>query len=68
MPDKEAKRTCDHTGDVQSDSGRPLRVVVDEGLRHVLAKDAPYRVRDLSVGDPNRPDPSNRTRGPTCAK
>ena len=40
--------------------GRPLRAVVEEGLRYVFAKDesvAPYRVRDLSVGDPNRADP-----------
>ena len=32
----------------------------EEALRYVLAKDesvAPYRVRDLSVGDPNRTDP-----------
>ena len=38
-------------------TGRPLRVVVNEGLRHVPTKDAPYRVRDLSVGDPDRTDP-----------
>ena len=41
-------------------TGRPLRAVVEEGLRHVLAKDEsadPYRVRDLSVGAPGGQDP-----------
>ena len=60
MLDKEAKCPCGHTGDAQADSGRPLRAVVEEGLRYVFAKDesvAPYHVRDLSVGDPNRADP-----------
>ena len=41
-------------------NGQPLREVVEEGLRSVLGKDetaVPYRVRDLSVGDPNRTDP-----------
>ena len=41
-------------------TGRPLRAVVEEGLRYVFAKDetaAPYRVSDLSVGDPSRADP-----------
>ena len=41
-------------------TGRPLRAVVEEGLRHVFAKDKPvaqYRVRDLSVGDPGGRDP-----------
>ena len=41
-------------------TGRPLRAVVEEGLRHVFAKDkpvAPYHVRDLSVGDPGGRDP-----------
>ena len=41
-------------------TGRPLRAVVEEGLRHVFARDesaAPYRVRDLSVGDPGSRDP-----------
>ena len=40
--------------------GRPLRSVVEEGLRQVLAKapDAPrYRLPDVSAGDPNAPDP-----------
>ena len=38
-------------------TGRPLRAAVEEGLRYVLGKNeiaVPYRVRDLSVGDPNR--------------
>ena len=42
------------------DTGRPLRAVVEEGLRHVFSKYepvAPYRVRDLSVGDPGGRDP-----------
>ena len=41
-------------------SGRPLRAVVEEGLRHVLATPAVragYRLPDLSVGDPDAPDP-----------
>ena len=41
-------------------TGRPLRAVVEEGLLHVLAQDesaAPYRIRDLSVGDPDGRDP-----------
>jgi hypothetical protein len=41
-------------------TGRPLRAVVEEGLRYVFARDEsadPYRVRDLSVGDPGGQDP-----------
>jgi hypothetical protein len=41
-------------------SGRPLRAVVEEGLRLALAQqhEAPgYRLEDLSVGDPDKPDP-----------
>ena len=41
-------------------TGRPLRAVVEEGLRYVFAKsdsaDA-YRLRDLSVCDPVGQDP-----------
>ena len=42
------------------ESGRPLRAVVEEGLRLVLSSSAPdrrYRLADLQVGDPNAPDP-----------
>lgn len=42
------------------DSGRPLRAVVEDGLRLVLsATDIPnpYRLPDLSVGDPTDEDP-----------
>ena len=40
-------------------TGRPLRAVVEEGLRKVLATPARvrYRLPDLSVGDPDAPDP-----------
>lgn len=43
------------------ETGRPLRAVVEDGLRRVL--DAarrparPYRLPDLSAGDPCRQDP-----------
>ena len=41
------------------ETGRPLRVVVEEGLRLVL--ETPHRtgyiLPDLSVGDPDRRDP-----------
>lgn len=42
------------------DTGRPLRAVVEEGLRLVLS--APeaaesYRLPDLSIGDPTDDDP-----------
>lgn len=39
---------------------RPLRAVVEEGLRRVLAESQPvgrYRLPDRSVGDPNGTDP-----------
>ena len=41
-------------------SGRPLRAVVEEGLRLVLSTSAArsrYRLPDLSVGDPAGRDP-----------
>lgn len=41
-------------------SGRPLRAVVEEGLRRVLDAPAPrsrYRLSDLSVGNPDNDDP-----------
>ncbi len=41
-------------------NGRPLRAVVEEGLRLVLSTTAThsrYRLPDMSVGDPNDPDP-----------
>ena len=42
------------------ESGRPLRALVEEGLRRVLSDDTertPYRLPDLSVGDPGARDP-----------
>lgn len=39
---------------------RPLRAIVEEGLRRVLADATPrgaFRLRDASVGDPDAPDP-----------
>ncbi len=41
-------------------TGVPMRAVVEEGLRLALAAPAlaeDYRLPDLSVGDPNAPDP-----------
>ena len=41
-------------------TGRPLRAVVEEGLRQVLASPTrrePYVLPDLSVGEPGGPDP-----------
>ena len=43
-----------------SRSGRPLRAVVEEGLRQVLAgpsRPPRYRLPDMSAGDPDAPDP-----------
>ena len=43
-------------------SGRPLRAVVEEGLRLVLAAPvaARYELADRRVGDPERADPLER--------
>lgn len=41
-------------------SGRPLRSVIEEGLRRVLETPAPrnrYRLSDLSAGNPDNADP-----------
>jgi hypothetical protein len=41
-------------------TGRPLRAVVEEGLRLALAaakQQGGYELPDLSVGDPNGPNP-----------
>ncbi len=41
-------------------TGRPLRAVVEEGLRLVLTRQptqTTFRLEDYSVGDPNHPDP-----------
>lgn len=41
-------------------TGRPLRAVVEEGLRQVLSSAAspePYRLPDMSVGRVGDPDP-----------
>ena len=43
-----------------SKTGRPLRSVVEEGLRRVLAEEQTvnaYQLPDLSEGDPNANDP-----------
>ena len=41
------------------ETGRPLRAVVEEGLRRVLVTAGPshYKLPDLRVGDANAPDP-----------
>ena len=42
------------------ETGRPLRAVVEEGLRTVLFAQKnrpPYRLQDFSVGSENSPDP-----------
>lgn len=43
-------------------TGRPLRAVVEDGLRHVLSTPAPpaYELPDLRVGDPEGADPLER--------
>ena len=40
-------------------TGRPLRAVVEDGLRHVIEAPAPHRYElpDLRVGDSDAPDP-----------
>lgn len=40
-------------------TGRPLRSLVEEGLRYVLARErtGPYRLEDRSVGDAEGPNP-----------
>ena len=41
-------------------TGRPLRALVEDGLRQVLstgARRGPYRLPDLSVGNPDGRDP-----------
>lgn len=45
------------------ETGRPLRAVVEEGLRRVLARPARrgrYKLPDLRAGDPAAPDPLER--------
>ena len=46
------------------ETGRPLRAVIEEGLRQVLsaASTAPsrYRLPDASEGDASKPDPLER--------
>jgi len=42
------------------EAGIPLRALVEEGLRLILSGSegvAPYRLPDLTVGDPNGEDP-----------
>lgn len=45
------------------ETGRPLRAVVEEGLRRVLMSTTPrknYRLPDLRAGDPEAADPLER--------
>ena len=45
------------------ETGRPLRAVVEDGLRRVLAPGTPdrgYKLPDLRAGDPEAPDPLER--------
>ena len=45
------------------ETGRPLRAVVEEGLRLVLAHPVPrsrYRLPDFRTGNPAKPDPLER--------
>ena len=54
--DELMKRAKQHA----SQTGRPLRSVVEDGLRRVLAEEQTtnaYQLLDLSVGDPNANDP-----------
>ena len=42
------------------ETGRPLRAVVEDGLRRVVEAPAPrrrYKLPDLRVGNPDAPDP-----------
>ncbi len=42
------------------ETGRPLRALVEDGLRRVLAAPTPrtrYRLADLRTGEPHAPDP-----------
>ena len=42
------------------ETGRPLRALVEDGLRRVLAASSPrtrYRLADLRAGEPGAPDP-----------
>ena len=42
------------------ETGRPLRAIVEDGLRRVIAAASPrqqYELPDLRVGNPNAPDP-----------
>ncbi|MCY3851582.1 MAG: type II toxin-antitoxin system VapB family antitoxin [Acidimicrobiaceae bacterium] len=43
-------------------TGRPLRAVVEDGLRRVLSEPepAPYVLSDLRAGNPDAPDPLER--------
>ena len=44
------------------ETGRPLRAVVEDGLRRVLVATGPsqYKLPDLRVGEANAPDPMAR--------
>ena len=56
LPDELLARAKRHA----RNTGRPLRAVMEEGLRQVLSQDRSprrYRLADLSVGDPGGRDP-----------
>lgn len=56
IPDELMARAKSHA----QRTGRPLRAVIEEGLRRVLSESAPgapYTLPDKSVGDPDAPDP-----------
>ena len=45
------------------ETGRPLRAVVEDGLRRVLASERPsggYKLNDLRAGNPEAADPLER--------
>lgn len=42
------------------ETGQPLRAVIEDGLRQLLAKPLPktrYKMKNLSYGNPDDPDP-----------
>ncbi len=43
------------------DTGQPLRAIIEDGLRQLLAKPPPkkneYKMKDCRYGDPNGPNP-----------
>lgn len=50
-----------------TETGRPLRAVIEDGLRRVLSSSTireRYELPDLRVGDPHAPDPLERLSWP----